>query len=94
MDGTEEAKKKKKVFLLISQGHLEGRRVQRAPGLMAAPISRIAGKELEATLNKKMLRLILHRWRGASLWLIPAKMNSGQVHMQIWSSGWGSLQLS
>ena len=33
MDGTEEAKKKKKKeFLLKSQGHLEGRRVQRAPG--------------------------------------------------------------
>ena len=32
MDGIEEAKKKKKEFLLKSQGHLEGRRVQRAPG--------------------------------------------------------------
>ena len=31
MDGTEEAKKKKE-FLLKSQGHLEGRRVQRATG--------------------------------------------------------------
>ena len=34
---------------------------------MAAPIPRITGKELEAALNKKMLRLILHRWRGVSV---------------------------